>query len=422
MTIMNVVLFHRDLRLRDHLPLSAAIRTGTVMPLYVVEPSFWTGNCSIRHYQFVLESLTQLKEQVEERGGTFFFFIGDLEEAFQVLLETYGVFRVFTYHERERHGRIVQWMNKHGLPLTTFSKEGSVEAELSDRRYREKWNEYMEEEQASVPEMFPSINEWPSSFHTDLDECHSLKVPGEKIRFGLEGGELNALDTLATFLQKGGEKPSTMMEAIRFTSQLSPYITWGNISIRHIVQALREKKEIAFNSVIDSLLLRCKIARNSVVSEEKVTDHSLLPTITGIPILDAMMNYVKKTGWIDHRSREAIVSMHRAIGMDKSSINRELARLWLDYDPIIHSFYINSCKKSIHPVSFSKKVDPKGTFIRRNVPQLKDVSEKYIHEPWLYPGFFQLDYPAPIIDIYRVYASPKRQSQVNEDQLTLDLK
>ncbi len=59
-----------------------------------------------------------------------------------------------------------------------------------------------------------------------------------------------------------------------------------------------------------------------------------------------------------------------------------------------------------NPVTQSERFDPKGKFIRRYVPELATVPDKYIHAPWTMPAETQAncgvligrDYPTPIVD------------------------
>lgn len=62
-----------------------------------------------------------------------------------------------------------------------------------------------------------------------------------------------------------------------------------------------------------------------------------------------------------------------------------------------------------NPVSQGKKFDPDGEYIRRYVPELRELPSRFIHEPWLAPpttvALFDDNgtptlgsYPAPIVD------------------------
>ncbi len=59
-----------------------------------------------------------------------------------------------------------------------------------------------------------------------------------------------------------------------------------------------------------------------------------------------------------------------------------------------------------NPVLQGKKFDPEGAYVRRWVPELVDVPNRFIHSPWEMPAIMQSqtgcvigkNYPAPIVD------------------------
>ena len=60
----------------------------------------------------------------------------------------------------------------------------------------------------------------------------------------------------------------------------------------------------------------------------------------------------------------------------------------------------------LDPVAQGRRHDPDGTYVRRWVPELSGVPDRWIHEPWALPGAearaaglrLGRDYPAPIVD------------------------
>ncbi|WP_235488286.1 FAD-binding domain-containing protein, partial [Frankia sp. AvcI1] len=59
-----------------------------------------------------------------------------------------------------------------------------------------------------------------------------------------------------------------------------------------------------------------------------------------------------------------------------------------------------------NPVSQGHRYDPDGTYVRRWIPQLRDVPAAKVHEPWTLPGGPPAGYPAPVVD----HATERRES------------
>lgn len=51
-----------------------------------------------------------------------------------------------------------------------------------------------------------------------------------------------------------------------------------------------------------------------------------------------------------------------------------------------------------NPVTQARKFDPDGTYVRRWVPELRDVPDRAVHEPWTLPGGLPAGYPERVVD------------------------
>ena len=75
---VSVVWFKRDLRSSmNHALLQGAVSEWPVLPLYIVEPEYWSQpDASYRHYEFMAECLAELRDDLAARGQPLIFRVG----------------------------------------------------------------------------------------------------------------------------------------------------------------------------------------------------------------------------------------------------------------------------------------------------------------------------------------------------------
>lgn len=117
---------------------------------------------------------------------------------------------------------------------------------------------------------------------------------------------------------------------------------------------------------------------------------------TGFPWIDALMRQLRQEGWIHHLGRHAVacfltrggcyISWERGADVfEEWLIDHEVACnagnwQWLSCTAFFAQFY-----RVYSPIAFPQKWDKEGAFVRRYVPELKDMPQKYIYEPWKAP-------------------------------------
>ena len=138
---------------------------------------------------------------------------------------------------------------------------------------------------------------------------------------------------------------------------------------------------------------------------------------TGYPMVDAGMRQLNETGFIHNRVRMVVASfLTKDLGIDWRRGERFFAEHLNDYDLAANNggwqwAASTGCDaqpwfRIFNPVTQSEKFDPEGAFIRRYLPELAKVPDKYIHAPWTLPPIDQklagcvigVDYPAPVVD------------------------
>jgi deoxyribodipyrimidine photo-lyase len=138
---------------------------------------------------------------------------------------------------------------------------------------------------------------------------------------------------------------------------------------------------------------------------------------TGFPIVDAAMRQINQTGWMHNRLRMIVASfLAKDLLVDWRRGEKYFADHLVDFDLAANNggwqwSASTGCDaqpyfRIFNPVSQSERFDPAGKFIRRYLPELAAVPDRWIHAPWNMPPLEQQtcgcvigrDYPGPIVD------------------------
>ena len=117
---------------------------------------------------------------------------------------------------------------------------------------------------------------------------------------------------------------------------------------------------------------------------------------TGFPWIDALMRQLIQTGWMHHLGRHSVACFLTRGGcyVDWERGAEVFEVHLLDHEPACNAgnwqwlsctAFFSQYFRCYSPISFGQKWDKNGDFIRRWVPELKDMSAKYIYEPWKAP-------------------------------------
>jgi deoxyribodipyrimidine photo-lyase len=469
--MMSVVWFKRDLRIKDHQPLNMAAQAGTVIPLYIHEPSMVAApDWSAQHSGFLKECLESLNTLLSKRGAPLVEMAGEAVEGLSRLRQR-APFEVLWSHQEtgnalsyERDKAVKAWCSKHGVRWMECAQNGVIRGSHQARQQRgwaAELEDYTSSEPLADPGMMASVEGVREWFASDQAPTPAGDDKPSRMKGGRERGfgELKAF--FKQTITRYPKSVSSPLTAEKGCSRLGPYLSFGVLSVREVVYAMNlrlQSRDMAENPAARDYMIssmrfyadRLKWRSSYLQNMENMPEleHENLDAgmdglresefdpllfeawrtgVTGYPMVDASMRMLKETGWINMRMRGMLMSFAaNELWLHWREPGLHLAREFLDYEPGIHynQLQIHSCTAggahflSYNPVKQARDLDPSGVFVRRWLPALQGVPDPYIFEPWLMPLRVQeecgvimgQDYPSPVVD--HVSAGKKARDKI----------
>jgi len=460
-----IVWFRQDLRLSDNPALHAAIKSKSLLiPLYCYndnECGEWKTGSASRWW--LHHSLNALSTDLRARGSRLIVQVGPSLDIINKIIQQTGATSIYcnALYEPEhikRDNVVREELKNNGIDFHCF--DGNLllaphqVANKSDLPYR-----------VFTPFYRYYLN---TGFNTQCQNApKKLNVVPDKIKSiainklnllprinwysefesRWQPGENGAQKYLQRFCRQSltGYPKARDIPSVDGTTNLSPHLHFGEISPRQVIAALTKAshtskaagaskardtviREIIWREFANHILVHFPYTTNQPFLENfnkypwKLSDKKFLKAWqqgnTGIPIIDAGMRQLWKSGWMHNRVRMIVASLlaknanlHWINGarwfwdtlVDADLANNSMNWQWVAGCGVDAAPYF----RIFNPVTQGRKFDPQGVYIRQWVPELKNVPDRFIHDPWNTPDKLQQElkiiigkhYPKPVLDL-----------------------
>lgn len=458
---MQLIWFRQDLRIQDHAALWHATQAGPCIAFVAISFGQWAlhDDAAVK-IDFYLRQLQELKKQLKNLNIPLVIqevsFWKDIPAVISKLTQKLDIECLHAnievgVNELKRDAEVQQLLEKYNKTFELYHDRtlfpvGAVRNKTQQpyqvfTAFKKKCYELLS---LGLPQCYPQIevqvdlpnNEvWDESVLTVTYE-HSECVKKQQAYWPVS--EEYALTLLDDFINNKvinyqKERDFPHLDA---TSQLSPYLNLGIISIRQCIQALFRLQHGHFHieqlgqqTWLDELLWR-EFYQHTLFDFPQLSKHYPFKANTqniqwrdapedlaawqqgqtGIPIVDAGMRQLLETGWMHNRVR-----MITAMFLTKNLlIDWRLGEQWfmqhlVDGDLAANNGGWQWCASTgmdsvpyfriFNPITQSQKFDHHGDYIRQWVPELAHLDAQLIHEPYNKNPDLSLNYPKPIADL-----------------------
>lgn len=450
---MRTLLWFRgkDLRLADHEALCAALSSKELIPVFVLDPYFFSPERAreLPHrMQFLLESLCALREKLSRLGSRLLLIKGKSTEVIPQLAERWRVDRVFAQRWTEPFGRERDQKISERLRVPFLLFDGETLAPPGSLRTLQgaPYSVFTPFARAFFSQVtIARPKEAPTSLPPLPKEIvfpeESLPEPEPHNPRLLPGGEEAAQARLEDFIEGAGSFYAELRDRVDLpgTSRLSADIKFGTLSPRQIWSALEERlsaiAEGSLQKFLTELVWR-EFAYATLWDRPSVLQRPFKPEFegfpwrqdeagflawsqgkTGYPIVDAAARQLLQEGFIHNRARMISASfLTKHLMIDYRRGEAHFLKYLTDGDWAQNNMgwqWSAGCGcdaqpyfRIFHPVSQAESADPLGDYVRRYVPELAGLPTRYLHRPWEAPPFvlqsagvvLSKTYPAPIVE------------------------
>jgi deoxyribodipyrimidine photo-lyase len=473
---VSLVWLRRDLRLDDQAALYHALKSSkTVHALFVFDTDILDVLPSRhdRRVEFIHASVAGLKRELETLGATLHVLYGSAAKLVPEFAGIIGAKAVFCNRDYEpaairRDEEVAQELGRRGVSFRTFKDQVVFERDevLTQAGkaftvftpYKKAWLNKLDAFYLKPYPVRAYLDRMAREPPADMPGLREIGfVPTNLAELGIEAGQIGARRLFEDFMPRINRyREARDFPAMQGPSCLSVHLRFGTISVRELAATAHGTGGAGAETWLSELVWRefyqqalwhrpdlaegrCFKPEFDAIEWPNPQGHfeAWCEARTGFPLVDAAMRQINQTGYMHNRLRMLAASfLVKDLLVDWRLGERYFADHLIDFDLASNSGGWQwaasvGCDaqpwfRVFNPVIQSEKFDPHGEFIRRYLPELIKVPDKFIHAPWTMPFSVQeergvmigRDYPAPVVEhkVQRVRAlalfkaaSPRRR-------------
>ena len=449
--------FRFDLRINDNPSIfEISKEVNSVLPIYIYDEGIEIGSAS---KCWLKKSLQSLNLELNKINSKLYVFQGEPKKIFSNILSNKKIThvywnRLYDDHSIQRDKNIKSYLLKRSIICKSYN--GYL---LS-----EPWE--IKNKSGSFFKVFTPF--WISNFEVLQNKKNQLNSSKKNIFYnkiidknlaindlGLDLPKKKWMDEMFVKWKVGEEEAKKKLKYfiknklfdyglgrdrpdIEYTSKLSPHLHFGEISPKRIYYEVMKSKiddenkkkylsEIGWRDFSYNLLYNYPTMTHKPIQSKfekfpwlrnKAHYDNWIKGETGIPIVDAGMKELYSMGWMHNRVRMIVGSfLTKNLLIHWKDGERWFFETLVDADIGSNSAgwqWISGCGadaspyfRIFNPVLQGQKFDAKGDYVRKFIPSLNNIPDKFIHCPWemtledqeKYNFVIGKDYPKPIVDL-----------------------
>ena len=440
----GLFIFHRDLRIVDNVGLTqACIECERVYTCFVFTPEQVTAKNKYKSdtaIQFMVESLDELSAEIHQKGGQLITLYGSHLACLRELIERIdadGVFynKDYSPYAIKRDLELSNYCKSKQIYVSECSdyylyEPGSVVAGSSHKPFQKFTPFYHAVAGLRVPACYPAYKRHydklarVATIHTSIPSLFLRKHTGHDVEqkenmdnpWAMPGGRQHGLARLRRALKEQSHYSEERDQLTYETTGLSAYLKFGCVSVREVYHAMAKKygsksgfiRELIWRNFYAHVLFGYPETLKSghgyrdpskhIQWRHSVRDFQRWKTgRTGFPVVDACMRQLNTTGYMHNRGRMIVANfLVKTLLLDWTLGEKYFAQRLRDYDPASNNGNWQSISgtgvdakpffRDMNPWIQSATFDSDAVFIKRWVPELRDVDPREIHKWDLFCG------------------------------------